>query len=129
MSLCSVTLAHSMEAPRKTTPDPEKWDLHYLKKFYNSAYRWGLYGKIKRMKRADFEKLVMLHEKYDLKTEYLTYTKQLIKKKPKLKERKQLNRHSYWDTELRSFLIKNKVIEYMPTKGTRLDPSGFRFQF
>jgi len=126
-----VTITPTIDAvaiPQQLT-ETERADMIYLKKFFKSADRWGLYRKIKKMSRSDFEKLLVLHEKYNLKTEYLTYTKQLVKKKPKLKVRKQLNRHSYWQTEIRSFLIKNQVIEYKPTRGARLDQGGFRFQF
>jgi len=130
--ICSLCILPPMEAST-TAPieaaKPEQADLEYLKRFFNSADRWGLYRRIRKMKRNDYEKLLVLHEKYDLSTEYLSYTKQLIKKKPKLKVRKRLNRDSYWQTELRSFLIKHQMIEYMPTRGARLDQGGFRFQF
>jgi len=81
------------------------------------------------MKRTDYNKLYSLHEKYGLKTDYLDYTKNLIKKKPKWKERRTLNRKSFWESELKSFLTKHQAIKYTPTKGTILDPTGVRFQF
>lgn len=128
-SLCILPTSEASTPVPIEAAKPEQADLEYLKRFFNSADRWGLYRRVKKMKRNDYEKLLVLHEKYDLSTEYLSYTKQLIKKKPKLKVRKRLNRDSYWQTELRSFLIKNQAIEYKPTTGARLDQGGFRFQF
>jgi hypothetical protein len=109
---------------------PSQEDLYTLTRFYNKSKRWGLCSRIKNMDRSAYNHLVQLHESYGLSTDYLAYTKKLTDRKSKWKERRKLNRNSYWDYELKPFLIRHQAIEYTPTQGARLDPGGtVRFQF
>ncbi len=126
--LCPSILDSQSTLEQKVDPSPG--DLHTLAQFYNKSKRWGLSSRIKKMDSSAYNHLIELHETYGLSTDYLSYAKKLTQRKSKWKERRELNRNSFWDYELKPFLIRHQAIKYTPTKGTRLDPDGtVRFQF
>ena len=102
-----------------------------LKKFFKKSERKGLYRHLKKLDRADLKKLMALHNQYEIPTEYMDKSKALLsKRKTTWKEKRLDKRESSWYLrELRAFLIKNQIIEYVPEKGYRVDGGGIKVAF
>lgn len=112
-----------------TNENPNEEDLFFLKRFFKRSDLWGLYRHLKRKDRRYLTKLQDLHKKFGLKTNHIEEVLEIKATKPNWKLRKSINKSTYWQIELRSFLIKNQVLKYTPESGAILDQRGFRFQF
>lgn len=121
----------SLKAQAYANTKDYRQDMTALKKFFKKSERKGLYRHLKKLNRADLNKIMALHDEYDIPTDYMTKSKALLsKKKTTWKERRQDKRESSWQLrELRAFLIKNQIIEYTPGKGYRIDGGGVRVAF
>jgi len=117
------------KADYHSSAKPNKQDLIFLKKFFKRAELWGLYRHLKGKDRKYLTKLQALHKKYNLKTNHIEEVLEIRTTKPKRKLKRSINKSTFWQLELRSFLIKNQVIKYTPATGAILDQRGFRFQF
>ena len=126
-----ILVSGTLNAQRSTSQDANfREDMMILKKFFKKSERKGLYRHLKKLKQSDKKTVLALHEKYEISTAYMEQSEELLSKsKTTWKERRNDKKEtSFRLRELRSFLVKNQVIKYVPRKGARLDGTGARFQ-